>query len=216
VNVEDHVGRGSHALANCERQQVQAWIAEAKSGSSAALGRLIEGCRNYLLAIAKQELSEGLRAKMGPSDLVQETSLEAFRDFSSFQGEQLEELLGWMRRILLNNASHASRRFEQTGKRNVARELNNGLSSSTTSALPAHGDSPSARLMAIEQREVVDRCLSHLTQDMRSAIILRNREHLSFSEIGLQLGRSAEAARKLWARAVLRLQEELSNAYSSN
>jgi RNA polymerase sigma-70 factor (ECF subfamily) len=53
------------------------WLAEARQGSREALGRLLEGCRHYLLLMANQDTGPDLRAKVAPSDLVQETFLEA-------------------------------------------------------------------------------------------------------------------------------------------
>jgi DNA-directed RNA polymerase specialized sigma24 family protein len=44
---------------------------------------------------------------------------------------------------------------------------------------------------------------------MKRAIVLRNREHLSFAEMSLLLGRSIDATRKLWVRAIERMQAEL-------
>ena len=63
-----------------------------------------------------------MRAKCAPSDLVQETALDAYRTFEQFHGEQLEELYGWLRRILLDNATSARRRYELTAKRELSRK----------------------------------------------------------------------------------------------
>ena len=46
----------------------------------------MEACRLYLLSIADRRLDEDLRAKGGTSDLVQETFLEAQRDFGAVSG----------------------------------------------------------------------------------------------------------------------------------
>ncbi len=195
----------------CDRQQVAEWISQAKDGSAEAIGQLIDACRNYLLLIANQELPLALRAKLGPSDLVQDTAFEAHRDFASFEGEQLEQLLAWLRRILLNNAANVNRRYQGTSKRDIHREqaLTNG---GRLQDEPVVGSlSPGATLAAQEQRERVDRCLERLPYDQRSAILLRNREHLSFVEIGVQLDRSPDAARKLWARAIEQLRQELAS-----
>jgi RNA polymerase sigma-70 factor (ECF subfamily) len=48
-----------------------------------------------------------------------------------------------------------------------------------------------------------------LPDDYRRVIELRYLEEQSFEEIGARMQRSADAARKLWARAVERLQQEL-------
>jgi len=61
-------------------------IHQAHGGSSEALGQLLDGCRGYLLRIAGEDIDPRLRAKGEPSDIVQETFLEAQRDFGEFRG----------------------------------------------------------------------------------------------------------------------------------
>jgi RNA polymerase sigma-70 factor (ECF subfamily) len=63
--------------------------------------------------------------------------------------------------------------------------------------------------MEHEQDEALQAALGRLPADYRQVITLRYHEQLSFEEIGRLLQRSPDAARKLWARAVERLQEEL-------
>jgi DNA-directed RNA polymerase specialized sigma24 family protein len=44
---------------------------------------------------------------------------------------------------------------------------------------------------------------------MKQVILLRIHERRSFAQIGLTMHRSAEAARKLWGRAIRRLEQKL-------
>src|SRR5262249_48816230 len=83
----------------------------ARAGSPEALGQMLEACRCYLLGIADREFDAGLRAKGAPSDLVQETFLEAQRDFAQFQGSTEAELLAWLRRMLLHNLANFIRDY---------------------------------------------------------------------------------------------------------
>ena len=103
--------------------RLQEWVLEARGGSRAALGRILELCRQYLLLVANRELEPELWAKGGASDLVQETFLEAQKDFGSFEGTTRAEVLAWLRRILLNNVSNFRRRYVGSEKRQIAREL---------------------------------------------------------------------------------------------
>ena len=203
--------RNQYAGFELDNDTIETWIREARDGSSFALGRLIDACRSYLLAIAQRTLPKTLRAKIGPSDLVQETSFEAHRDFASFGGERSEELLGWLRRILLNNAANIIRQYEKAEKRQVCREHSLEVDGMTIGQVQSSSPSPSSLAASIEETQTLDRYLARLPADMRTAIILRNREYLPFEEIGLQLHRSAAAARKLWARAIERLQATLAN-----
>src|SRR5438128_12586041 len=95
-------------------------IAAARAGSTEALGQVLETCRQYLLLVANQQVPPELAAKLAPSDLVQETFLKAHREFAQFQGRTEAELLGWLRRILLNNLVSFSRQYEGTDKRRLA------------------------------------------------------------------------------------------------
>src|SRR5262249_40289408 len=112
---------------------VASLLEAARSGSQEALGQLLELSRGYLLMVANGELASDLQAKGGPSDLVQETFLEAKRDFRQFQGGSEAELLAWLRRVLLNNVANFTRRYRTSGKRSVEREVT--LDSQTSRAL---------------------------------------------------------------------------------
>src|SRR6516225_10133589 len=98
-------------------RDVARWLASARAGSPEALGQALEACRGYLLAIAQQELDPELQAKGGASDLVQETFLKAHRHFSHFHGSAEEELLAWLRRLLLNHLADFRRLYQETQKR---------------------------------------------------------------------------------------------------
>ena len=187
------------------------WLAAARAGSRAALGQALEACRGYLLMIARRELGPQLQAKGGASDVVQETVLDAVRDFAHFQGNTEAELLQWLRRLLLNNLADFTRQYRATDKRQIDREvrLEGGDSSAERGGGLAAGlPSPSGEAMAHEQAEAVRRAVARLPDDYRRVIVLRYQEQLSFDEIGRSLGLTANAARKLLLRAVERVQRE--------
>jgi RNA polymerase sigma-70 factor (ECF subfamily) len=186
------------------------WLAAARTGSPEALGRALEICRGYLLLVAERQLGTDLRSKGGASDLVQETFLEAQRDFHQFQGTSDEELRAWLQRLLLNNLGNFARRYRATHCRDVGREqaLEPGDSSNAGGGIAAPTPSPSGQAMEREQAEELQRALQRLPDDYRQVITLRYLDELSFEDIGQRMSRSADAARKLWSRAMDRLREE--------
>jgi RNA polymerase sigma-70 factor (ECF subfamily) len=187
-------------------------LSAARAGSREALGEALEACRAYLLRIANEGLAHDLQAKGGASDLVQEKFLEAHRDFARFQGTTEAELRAWLRCLLLNNAANFARGYRETGKREVGREipLERGDSSSACEpGVAANIASPSTEAMAHEQAEAIAQALERLPEDYRRVITLRNQERREFDEIGRLMERSADAARRLWSRAIERLQLEL-------
>lgn len=191
------------------RADVEGLLAAARAGSEDALGRLLETYRGYLLGIANEELDPNLQGKLGGSDLVQETFLKAHAEFDKFRGRSREEWLSWLRTILRNHLSNVDRRYQRTGKRSVSRERPLGDPSGFTGRLAAEGDSPSSLARARERDEQLGAALEQLPESQRQLIQWRNYEMMSFEEIGHRLGKSAEAARKLWARALQRLQRQL-------
>jgi RNA polymerase sigma-70 factor (ECF subfamily) len=176
-------------------------LAEARAGSPDALGRVLMECREYLLLVADRKLHPELRGKASASDLVQETFLEAQRDFGHFQGERTEEWLAWLCQILFHNVTNAARRYRDAEKRSIGRESEPGWVPEVACDTPT----PSARVAAREEMTALDSALSRLPENYRRVLHLRYQEKQSFAKIGEALSCSAEAARKLWARAVIHL-----------
>jgi RNA polymerase sigma-70 factor (ECF subfamily) len=188
------------------------WLARARTGDRPALGRLFESCRNYLLLVACRELPADIQPKGGASDLVQETFVEAQRDFGQFTGASEAELLAWLRRLLLNNVANFTRRYRETARRDVGRELSlEGERSSLERQgnLVADQLSPSDWVAREEESAAVEQVLARLPDDYRQVLLLRYREGLPFEAMAHRLGRTANAARKLWARALERFQQEM-------
>ncbi len=187
-------------------------ILEARAGSREALGQLMAYSRQYLLLIANDELPTDLQAKGGPSDLVQETQMEAVRGFAAFRGNTAAELLGWLREILRHNLRDFSRRFYEVAKREAGREvpISPPLSGpSLAEQLQADQSSPSGLLEQREQEQLINDALLELTEEYRNVIIWHNRDGLSFEEISERLDRSVGAVRKLWSRAIRQLQQRI-------
>jgi RNA polymerase sigma-70 factor (ECF subfamily) len=184
----------------------------ARAGSSDALGEILQAYRQYLLKIANEEIDRALQAKGGASDLVQETFLEAARDFSHFHGGSAAELRAWLRCMLLRHVAKQGRRFRKTSKRRLDREcsLEAFLSSAGDGASLLSGhQTPSQDAVAEEELDLLRQALEQLTGDYRSIMQLRYQEGRTFEEIGSLMGRSANAVRLLWLRAVERVKHAL-------
>jgi RNA polymerase sigma-70 factor (ECF subfamily) len=187
------------------------WLKTARE-SPDSLGQALEACRGYLLLVAQRELGPQLNAKGGASDLVQETLLDAVRDFARFRGDSEGELLRWLRRLLLNNLADFTRQFRETSKRQIERELRlQSVDSSVqrVGELATSQPSPSSQLRADEERDAIRNVVDKLPEAYRRVIVLRYQDGRSFEEIARVLGVTANAARKLLLRAVERVQREL-------
>lgn len=184
-----------------------------------ARGRAMEACREYLLLVADREIPDDLLAKGGVSDLVQETFLEATRDFEGFEGRTLGDFRGWLRRILLNNLTNFARRYRRTGKRRLSLEVSLDRSGSRhgglRSGLVDRATTPSNHAIRRERAAALARGLLRLPERYRQVIQWRHQDQLAFEEIGRRLDSSPDAARMVWARAIRRLQEEIEGESAS-
>ncbi len=184
---------------------IEQQIAAARAGSAPALGALLDAFRNYLMLIANAELDSELRKKFGASDLVQETCLHAQQGFARFQGTTEAELCAWLRQILLNRCQNLRLAYRETNKRDISREL--PLAGTSSIVGPADGlttydASPSGQAMADEEALLVARAVAGLPRDYQEVIRLRHWDDLTFDQIATRMGRSPEAVRKLWSRAI--------------
>jgi RNA polymerase sigma-70 factor (ECF subfamily) len=184
-------------------------MAQARAGDLEAFGELLAQYRNYTRMLARALIGTNLRLRVDPSDLVQETFLEAHRDFPRFEGFTERELMAWLRRILVRNLADQAR-HQKAGPRDYRRQesLEMALEWSgeqVQHALVATASSPSAALARREQAVLLADALANLPPDYREVIVLRNLERLRFEKVAARMGRSAGAVRMLWARALERL-----------
>lgn len=202
---------GSRAAAMNDDRTTARELEAARAGDAEALGRVLESCRKYLLAVAARGIGADLAAKVGASDLVQEALLGAHRDFTRFTGRSRDELLAWLRAILQNGVAVSARRYRATSKRHVGREIQAGVpgASALWEKLVSDAPTPGTEAVRREQIDLLRAALARLREDDRRVLVWHQYDGLTFGEIGRRLGRSDEAARKLWSRALVRLSHEL-------
>ena len=140
-------------------QSLSDLLRHARAGDAAELDRLFGACRNYLCVLAQSLVEGRLKTKADASDLVQQTLLEAYRDFAQFRGGTEQEWLAWLRRILAHNAAQFVRHYRGTGKRQVGLEvaMQTGSDGGTLPGLqPADpGESPSQQLLRKERELLI-------------------------------------------------------------
>jgi RNA polymerase sigma-70 factor (ECF subfamily) len=174
--------------------------------ASVELAGILESYRAYLGAIAAASLGPDLRAKVGRSDLVQETFLAAGRDARSFRGETEEDLKAWLRGILRHLISNTRQHFRGVERRRIDREIPLG-------AYDVELEDPATSIMTRQLREERDeelaKAIARLPESHRLILERHIRDGWTFARIGHELGISEGAARKQWARALLRLRRDL-------
>jgi len=201
-----HLDHTASSVARCIRL--------AREGQGDALAQILEAYRNYLRLIAATCFERQLRGKADPSDVVQDALVKVHENFHQFRGATERELLAWMRTILARLLTDLHRRFLLGAERQVGRERSLAdimdRSSMVLEALLAdRQESPSARAHKREQSVLLADALALMSPDDREVITLRNLLELEWEEVAGRMGRTADAVRMLWTRAVRRLGDQL-------
>lgn len=202
----------SFELSNC--------LEKARQGDVAARDRLFAACRSYVGLIARATLERRLQSKVDASDLVQQTLMDAHRDFEQFAGQTEQEWLAWLRKILSHNMGDAYRHYGAT-KRQAQREVPlKGGSAGTSHSQSSVGinpiapdDTPSQIILHQEQELAVAEAIAQLPDDYREVVFLRNVQRLPFDQVAARMERSRPAAQMLWMRALQRLREILGDSF---
>ena len=190
----------------------QTLLRDARAGDAADLGRLLDVYRRYLELLARVQIGRRLQGKVDASDLVQETFLEAHRNFGRFQGTDEPQFAHWLRQILAAKVANLVRHYFGTQGRDVrlerelaidvdhsSRILGNDLAASLTS--------PSEQAAKREQAVLLADALDQLPPDYREVIILRHMEGLTFPQVAERMGKSQDSVDKLWLRGLVRLRQ---------
>jgi RNA polymerase sigma-70 factor, ECF subfamily len=186
-------------------------VRRVRAGDERAAALLYGRYEGLLRGQARRRLLGGMRRKVAESDIVQETYLAAFRDLDDFEDRGPGSFRRWLETILSYRANENVRRFVGADKRALGREVSTAPDGSGIG--PASpGLSPSVEVAAKEERETLRHGIDAMEGDDRLVLRLIGLEGKDFCEAGQVLNRSPDAARKLYARAVLRLAKQTRGA----
>jgi RNA polymerase sigma-70 factor (ECF subfamily) len=188
-------------------------MAMARSGD--AQGKPLEEFRSYLRLLARLQLDPALRGKLDPSDVVQQTLLQAHQNQDQFRGQTDAEKAAWLRAIMANELVEAVRHYSRQ-QRDIALEQSFAAALEESSlrlerCLTDGSASPAEQLMRQESLLALASALEELPEDQRQAVELRHLKGLGLAEIGKQLNRSKEAAAGLLFRGIKKLRQRLAD-----
>ena len=191
-------------------------IAEATT-SGVILGDLLVRYTNYLTLLARVQIGRRLQGKLDPSDIVQETFLQAHSHFANFRGSSEAEFTAWLRRILACVLSNVVQHFLGTRARDprLEREIEGALGHSSGELgkqLAASDTSPSEAASRREQAVLLADAIGMLPPDYREVILLRFAEGLPFAQVAERMGRTVNSVEKLWLRGIARLRQTVVGA----
>ena len=152
-----------------------ALIRRVQQGDRSAFDLLVVKYQHKIVKLIMRYVRDSSEAL----DVAQEAFLKAYRAAPSFRGDSA--FYTWMYRIAVNTARNA---MASRQRRPV--EYEGGLSEGEQAVMETrlrHTDTPEASALSEEIRATVNRAVEQLPEDLRTAIILREVEGLSYEEI---------------------------------
>jgi RNA polymerase sigma-70 factor, ECF subfamily len=169
----------------------------------------LERFRAYLRLLTRLQLGPAWSGWLDPSDLVQQTLLEAYAKRGQFRGRTDAARGAWLRTILARNVADAIRaRGRQKRDVSRARSLEAQLEASSVRLgawLAAEQSTPSEQALRHEQAVLVANALARLPKSQREALVLHYWQGCSLAEIAGRLDRTPDAVAGLLKRGLRHL-----------
>jgi len=187
-----------------------------KQGDGTAFGELFTLHRQRIWQIIHFRLSEKIRARVDPDDVVQEVFLEAEKRIRHYIHGDFPSFFLWLRLVAGQTLSKIHRTHLGTESRNALREANpavKNLWGNTSLCLSqqfiAHMTSPSQAAIQVELIDEVRNALEGMNEIDREVLALRHFEELTNQEVAMELNIKPKAASIRYMRALERLRNVL-------
>jgi len=174
-------------------------LERARGGSDRALEAFYERAARKLLPFIRLRLGRSLRGELESRDILQAVLLKSFTRLPQLQDPGA--VMGWLARMAENEirdrADYASRERRDAARRVPLEDH--------AAAVPAPVRQALSQVILAERVEQLAGALGALPDAQREIIVLRKIEEMSFGDIGAKLGKSEDACRMAFARAMAAL-----------
>jgi RNA polymerase sigma-70 factor (ECF subfamily) len=198
-------------VADCERtadlrmtEPTEMLLRRIRAGDAEARQALYDRCLPALLRWAHGRLPQYVRGANDTEDLVQTTLLRALRHLDDFKASGSGAFLAYLRQILLNEVRHEIRSQRRHGGAHLAVE---------DVELVDEGKSAVEMLVSEQRLRAYENALATLSRRQQELLVLRIEFGLSWQEIALEIGGSADAVRMTATRALQRMAEAIGNEH---
>jgi RNA polymerase sigma-70 factor (ECF subfamily) len=193
-------------------------LRRAAGGDPESWGALFDRHEGRLRRLIAFRLDQRLQGRLDPSDVIQETALEAWQHLADYLREPAVPFFLWLRGIAGNKLRALHRHHLGTQMRDARREVSlyRGTLPETTSAalaaqLLGHGTGPSEAAIRAEAKVRLQEALNGMDPLDREVLALRHFEQLTPAETARVLGIKEKAAGMRYLRALKRLKEILAS-----
>jgi RNA polymerase sigma-70 factor (ECF subfamily) len=150
----------------------------ALAGDDDAFGELVRRWERRIFALAYGILGREEDAR----DATQETFVAAFRNLGAFRGEA--KVSSWLHRIAVNQCITRQRRAKVRGETSLEAQVEDG----GIQFADTDGVSPAEGAEGRERTAAVRRAVNALPPELRSVVVMKEFEDLTFQEIADTLG----------------------------
>jgi RNA polymerase sigma-70 factor (ECF subfamily) len=184
----------------------------------ARLGELLEEHRARLLRMVELRMDPALRARIGASDVLQESWLEVSNRLDAYLENPRMPFFVWIRFITAQRLLKLHRFHAGAQKRSVGREVREAPSGPEATSialvdrLMGGGLTPSLVMAEGEFRTHLLAALDEMNPLDREVLVLRHFEEMSNAETARALDIGTDAASKRYIRALERLASVLKKA----
>ncbi len=162
-------------LAMSKRGIDEKLVARAQKGDKTAFDLLV---RKYQHKVAKL-IARYVRDRREVEDVTQEAFIKAYRAIAGFRGESA--FYTWLYRVAVNTAKNY---LESQGRRPPTTDVEvEGADVAELGERLREQATPERHLLTTEIAETVSRAIQRLPEDLRTALMLREIEGLSYEEI---------------------------------
>ena len=168
-----------------------------------ALDAFYERCARKLLPIIRLRMGRALRSELESRDILQAVLLKSLQRLEQVQDPHA--VMAWLARVAENEIRDRAD-FRQRQKRDAARQT----TLDAAADVPAPVRQALSQAIANEQMARIEEALESMPAAEREIIVLRKLEELPFSAIGARVGKSEDACRMAFARAMASLTLRLS------
>ena len=188
-------------------------ILRAAEGNPSAIRGLLDRYRERLKRMVASRMDPRIAARFDPSDIVQDTLMQASNRLPQYFKQQTLPFYPWLRGLAWDRIVQLHRLHIKSQKRSVNREqplwLNDQSASDLADRLAGSMSDPAEKAIREETRHRVRAALELLKPEDREILTLRYFEQLETGEIAAVLGIREGTVNTRHFRAIRRLQRLL-------